>query len=312
MSPASTGGPPARPSSVPGPPPRRLPGDWPHRSHSHALAAGGLHWHVQQWPEPRPGAPLALLLHGSGASCHSWFALAPLLAQSHAVLAPDLPGHAFTPRAARGPGADLTLPGVARSVAALLQALQARPALIVGHSAGAAVAAQLCLAGDATPADLVSLNGAWFAPGGSERWWYSPLAKLLVLNPLVPHLFAWQAQRPAMLRRLIDSTGSRLDAQALAHYGRLVADPAHVAGVLAMMAAWDLPPLLQQLPALQPRLHLVAGERDGTVPPRQSVAVHQRVPGSRLVPLPGLGHLAHEEDAARVWAAVRAGLGNPG
>ena len=236
-------------------------------------------------------------MHGSGASSHSWAALAPLLAQTHTVLAPDLPGHAFS---SRPPAAGLTLAGVARAIGALLHALEARPTLIVGHSAGAAVAAQLCLGGGAAPRDLVSLNGAWFAPGGAERWWYSPMAKLLTLNPLVPHLFAWQASRPVMLQKLIDSTGSRLDARAMSPYRRLVADPAHVAGVLAMMAAWDLPPLLQALPRLQPRLHLLVGERDGTVPPQQAAAVQQRVPGSRVLRLPGLGHLAHEEDAAAV------------
>ncbi|MCY7315530.1 MAG: alpha/beta fold hydrolase [Rubrivivax sp.] len=290
-----------------GPAPSRLPADWPHRGRSHTVKAGGLHWHVQHWPAPQPGAPLALLLHGSGASSHSWAALAPLLARTHAVLAPDLPGHAFTSRPRADGAADLTLPGVARSVAALLQHLGAAPALIVGHSAGAAIAAQLCLGGGAAPQDLFSLNGAWFAPGGSERWWYSSLAKVLTLNPLVPHLFAWQAQRPAMLQRLIDSTGSRLDAQALSHYRRLVADPAHVAGVLAMMAAWNLPPLLQALPRLQARLHLLVGERDGTVPPQQAGAVQRLVPGSRLLLLPGLGHLAHEEDAPRVLAAFEPG-----
>lgn len=274
------------------PPPAALPADWPHRAFSHTVAAGGVHWHVQIFGPPPGTAPAVLLLHGSGASSHSWARLAPLLASTHTILAPDLPGHAFSTR----PRADgLTLPGVARSVAALLAALGVEPALVVGHSAGAAIGARLCLDGGATPHTLVSLNGAWFPPGGVDRWWYAPAAKLLTLNPLVPHLFAWQASRPAMLQKLIDSTGSRLDAASLALYGRLVANPAHVSAVLALMAAWDLPPLLRDLPALKPRLHLVVGDRDGTVPPQQATHLQAMVSGSTLHHLPGLGHLAHEE-----------------
>ena len=132
----------------------------------------------------------------------------------------------------------------------------------------------------------------------------APAAKLLALNPLSPQLFSFAASRPMVLRRLMDSTGSRLDAAAHAHYARLAADPAHVGAVLAMMAVWDLRPLLQDLPRLQPplqpRLHQVVGSRDGTVPPRLAADVQRLVAGSRLHTLPGLGHLAHEEDPAAV------------
>ena len=282
------------PRSALGPAPAALPADWPHREASHTLVAGGLRWHVQLLGPPPGTAPAVLLLHGSGASSHSWAGLAPLLARTHTVIAPDLPGHAFSERPRSDGG--LSLPWVARAVGALLAALGVQPVRVIGHSAGAAIGARLCLDGHTAPQELVSLNGAWFPPGGTERWWYSPAAKLLTLNPLVPHLFAWQASRPALLRRLIDSTGSTLTPAGLALYGRLVSNPAHVGAVLAMMAAWHLPPLLQDLPRLRPRLHLMVGERDGTVPPAQAAQVQQRVAGSVLHRLPGLGHLAHEED----------------
>jgi len=115
--------------------------------------------------------------------------------------------------------------------------------------------------------------------------------------------------RPVVLRRRMDSTGSRLDADGHAHYARLAADPAHVGAVLTMMAVWDLRPMLHDLPRLQPplqpRLHQVVGSRDGTVPPRLAVDVNRLVPGSRLHTLPGLGHLAHEEDPAAVACLLR-------
>jgi magnesium chelatase accessory protein len=214
-----------------------------------------------------------------------------LLAEEHTVIVPDLPGHAFTGRADHA----LSLPGMAAALGALLQVLGVQPDWVVGHSAGAAIGARLCLDGHAQPRTLVSLNGAWFPPRGVGNWWYAPAARLLARNPLVPHLFAWQASRPATLGKLIASTGSRLNAAAVSHYGHLVGNPAHVGGVLAMMAQWDLRPLLQDLPQLQPHLALVVGEGDSTVPPAQAVALRQRLPHSSLHRLPGLGHLAHEE-----------------
>ncbi len=285
-----------------GPPPPQLPADWPLRAHSHTLDAGGLRWHLQLLRAGAAPRPLALLLHGTGASAHSLAGLAQALTSTHDVLVPDLPGHAFSQRPA-APG--LSLPGMAASLGALLRALDAEPALIVGHSAGAAIAARLCLDGHAEPAALVSLCGAWFPPGGVAGWWYAPAARLLALNPLVPHLFAWQAARPATLKKLIDSTGSRISAAGIAQYARLVGNPAHVSAVLAMMAAWDLQPLLRDLHRLQPRLELVAAERDSTVPPAQAEALQRRHANARLHRLPRQGHLAHEEDPAGVAALLR-------
>lgn len=286
---------------MPGPPPTGLPADWPHRGSSHTVQAGGLRWHLQRMG-PRPGmAPAALLLHGTGASSHSFAALAPLLARTHTVWMPDLPGHAFTQRPA---DSGLSLPGMAGLLGALLQALQVRPDLLVGHSAGAAVAAQMCLDGLCAPQALASLNGAWFPPGSVGNWWYAPAARFLVRNPLVPRFFAWQASRPAVLKRLLDSTGSQLDARATAPYARLVADPAHVSAVLAMMAAWDLRPLLRRLHQLKPQLHLVVGEADTTIAPAEADRLHRLVPGSQVHRLPGLGHLAHEEDPEGVAALL--------
>jgi len=294
----------ARPRLVRHGAPPGLPPDWPHAERSEHVAAGGLRWHVQRWPLPRPGASWLLLLHGTGASAHSFAALAPLLARSHGLVVPDLPGHAFT---SRPRAAGLSLPGMAAGLGALLQALGVAPLAVVGHSAGAAIGARLVLDGHARPASLVSLNGAWFPPGGTGSWWYAPMARLLAINPLAPALFSWHAARPAALERLLRGTGSRLDAAGRARYARLAGDVDHVGAVIAMMAAWDLASLPRELPrlaALGTALRLVAAERDAAVPPQQAQALAARVPGATVHRLAGLGHLAHEEAPCEVAAVI--------
>ena len=111
---------------------------WPNREASSFVVAGGLRWHVQQMGE----GPVLLLLHGAGAATHSWRDLAPLLARDFRVIAPDLPGHGFTDTP---PAEGLSLPGMARSLTSLLQALGVKPFMAVGHSAGAALAIRLAL-----------------------------------------------------------------------------------------------------------------------------------------------------------------------
>jgi magnesium chelatase accessory protein len=106
------------------------------------------------------------------------------------------------------------------------------------------------------------------------------------------------------VERLVASTGSRIDPQGLALYQRLLCTRAHVAGALDLMAQWDLAPLAADLPRLGVPLRLVVAGSDRTVNPAEGERVCARVPGATLIRLPGLGHLAHEEDPARVLAAV--------
>ena len=284
--------------------------DWPNHAASRFVESAGLHWHVQVF-EPQVGgasAPVVLLLHGTGAASHSWRDLAPLLSQSCRVLAPDLPGHGFTSMPA--PHA-LSLPGMARAVSGLLRTLDVTPQIIVGHSAGAAIGAWMCLEDLCAPNTLVGLNGAWLPFDGLASQWFSPAAKLLARSGLAARLFSRLGAEPAVVDRLLAGTGSQIDPAGRRAYARLVAHPGHVSAALAMMAHWDLRELAAALPRLRPRLLLIAGERDLTVPARQSRQVHRQVAGSALQLLPDLGHLAHEERPDLVAALIMAQAGKP-
>lgn len=271
--------------------------DWPNRDASRFVDAGGVHWHVQI---AGSGPPL-LLLHGSGASTHSWRELLPLLACEHTVIAPDLPGHAFS---STPPAHTLSLPGMARAIGALLHALQIVPAAVAGHSAGAAIALRMRLDGLLPGRHLVSLNGALLPLPGLAGLLFPPAARLLSLTPFAAALFARSASRNGAVERLIASTGSHIDARGIALYARLVRCRAHVAGVLGMMANWDIAPLARDLPRLDAALTLIAARGDRTVPPDCSRRVQRMVADARLIELDGLGHLAHEEAPQRLAALI--------
>ena len=70
--------------------PRTLPPDWPHRSAGRRLRAGSVDWWVIDTGGP---GPVVLLLHGLGASGHSFARMIPGLAAQFRVIVPDLPGH---------------------------------------------------------------------------------------------------------------------------------------------------------------------------------------------------------------------------
>ncbi|MFZ9374741.1 MAG: alpha/beta fold hydrolase BchO [Burkholderiaceae bacterium] len=298
--------------------------DWPHRARSRFVDAAGLRWHVQRFgtgapvaaPGAAPGAASGaatlakvLLVHGTGASTHSWRDVAPQLAIGADVLAMDLPGHAFTSLPAGGiTSLQLSLPGMADALAQLLRTLDFAPDLVVGHSAGAAIAMRLCIDGRIAPRLLVSLNGAILPLGGVAGQLFSPVARLMAITPFVPRLFAWRAGDSAVLQRLMDSTGSRIDASGMALYRRLASNAGHAQGALGMMANWDLHAFERDLPRLRTRTLLVVGTRDTTVPPTESDKALALLGGHapvELVRLEGLGHLAHEERPDTVVNLIR-------
>ena len=224
---------------------------WPNRPASRFVEANGLRWHVQRMGR---GPPL-LLVHGAGAATHSWRALMPILAERFDVIAPDLPGHGFT--GAPGPQG-LSLPGMAKALGGLLEALAVAPRLAVGHSAGAAILARLCIDRSIAPTLLIGLNAALLPFSGLAGHLFPPMAKLLFLNSLAPRLFAWSADREAVAR-LLRGTGSVVEREGVTLYTRLFGNRAHVAGALGIMANWDLGALARDLPKLGGTGRLVAG-----------------------------------------------------
>ena len=289
--------------------------DWPHREASRFVDAAGLRWHVQQFFRTRSGAnndgsmaapgapaPLALLLHGTGASSHSWLPMVPFLQPHFDLLLVDLPGHAFTSMASAW---QASLPGMAQSVHGLLQVLALQPSIVIGHSAGAALAARMCLDKHLAPQALVSINGAFLPLGGLAGMLFPPAAKLMAALPFAP---SWVAQRSTdrrTIERLVSSTGSVLDAAATALYAKLVTNPGHVAGALAMMANWDVRPLLRDLPQLQVPVTLVTANRDSAVAPAQAQQVRALLRNGLqtvVIDMQGVGHIAHEEKPAAVAA----------
>jgi magnesium chelatase accessory protein len=245
--------------------------------------------------------PPVVLLHGTGAATHSWRHLMPLLARDHRVIAMDLPGHGFT----RGrPSGGLTLPGMAAAVTALLGTLEVRPERLIGHSAGAAIALRMAHSGFKVP-EVVGLNAALSPFPGFFAPLFQGLARALVLNPLVPRLFAASARTSGDTGRLlVRSTGSQIDAEGVRCYAMLLGNALHCRGALEMMAGWDLAGLQRDLPQVMARVRLIHSARDAAVPVSSVEQAVRLMPQAALSVLAGLGHLAHEERADLVAEAM--------
>ena len=261
---------------------------WPNADKSRFVTIGPHRWHLQEAGR----GPCVLLLHGAGASTHTWRDVLPNLARDHRVVAIDLPGLGFTRLADRSRSG---LEAMSEDIATLLSAEGLVPDVIVGHSAGAAIALRLALDLPHPPRRVVAINGALgnFHRPSSDI--LSQLTMMVARTPLPVVGFAWIASSHGLVRRLISGTGSTLDHRGVEYYRRLLSDRRHVASTVAMMAQWDVAPLVAELPGVRSEVLFLVGDRDLAAPPQTSYASAQTIPRTRVETFRGLGHLLHEE-----------------
>lgn len=286
---------------------------WPHRERSRFVEAGGVRWHLQEWgvgegpvgTDPT-SSPTVLLLHGSGGSSHSWAALAPRLAgEGLALLVPDLPGHAFT---SRPPDEELTLDGLARAVARLLDSLDREVHLVVGHSAGAAVALEVARRADPAP-PVVGVCPSLVEGRESHS---GPLHRLLApafRSGFAARFAAGLVRRTGSLDALLRTTGSRVPEPSRRLYRLLTGTPGHVNATLTLFSQWDARAVERSLSGIHVPTLLLAGGADRWIPRKDVEKAAGLLPDCRLRVLDGLGHLAHEETPGRVADEIRGLLG---
>lgn len=268
----------------------------PNSEYSRYINTGTLRWHVQI----AGSGPVMLLLHGTGSTTHTWRHLLPLLTESFTVVAPDLPGHGQSSR----PTGELSLPAMSGLINELLLHLDMHPEFAVGHSAGAAIALNLAMEQLINPRRVIGINAALLPFGGVLTHAFAPLARILSSVPLLSRQLAAKARKPGSVERLLAGTGSHLDAGQVDDYRYWLGQEQHVAATLAMMAGWDLNPLLQRLTELNTPLSLIVGEADNTVSPEEARKVQSKTQLVEVIRLAGLGHLAHEEAADKIAGVI--------
>jgi magnesium chelatase accessory protein len=300
-----------------------IPEDWPDREFSQFIEAGSLSWHVQlhKMAGPATGAaPLTVvLLHGTGASAHSWAGLIPTLRQFAHVVNLDLPGHGFTVGAAI---ADLTLPAMAKEIDALLIALKLRGRVaMVGHSAGAPLAIEWALrqrslaqqsappaAPPITLTHIVGLNPSLVPPPALYTSLLGPMVAPIATSSPMTSFISSLAASTGLVNQLLDSTQSQVPAHQRKYYRYLFSQAAHVRGAMGFMAGADLPALLKRSDGLQVPVTFLLGATDSWVKevPLKAV-IQQSFPKAHVVTWPG-GHLLHEERPQEVAKFIQESL----
>ena len=254
-------------------------------------------------PQAAPDKPVLLLLHGFGASLHTWEVWTAQLSQHFRVLRVDLPGSGLSGPDAQGDYSDT------RTIALLLALMDQRGiarASIIGHSIGGRIAWTLAASHPTRVDKLVLLAPDGFASPGFA---YGSAPEVPATMGLMRYTLPRWMLRSNLLLAYADP--ATLSDGLLTRYYELMLAPGSRAALLARMQQTvlvDPVPLLRRITA--PTL-LVWGRQDGMIPFANAADYQREIPRTTLLALDNMGHLPHEESPQRALPEVEQFLMEP-
>ncbi|MFI5004874.1 MAG: alpha/beta fold hydrolase [Solirubrobacterales bacterium] len=273
--------------------------DW--RSHQRWITINGSPVNVIELGE----GPALLFVHGLTGSWPNWLEQLPVLAASHRVIAVDLPGFGRSPM----PVEPISISGYARTLEALLDALDLSAAAVVGNSMGGFTAAELAINFPQRVERLVLVSPAGLSTYKDPRGTRA-LPRLRRAERVIAACTGWVAahsdtvaQRPGLRNATLGFVAahpSRLPAALAAEQIRGSGKPGFIQALQANLE-YDF---RHRLPEIACPTLIVWGDHDRVITPRDAELFAELIPGSRKVVFEDTGHIAMLERPAEFNALL--------
>lgn len=291
----------------------QIPPPWPARR----VRVGGSMLHVRDTPGLTPAAEPAVYVHGLGGSSQNFTDLAGLLAGRLEGEALDLPGFGYS-----DPSPRYSIPAFAATVIDYLEHSGRGPVHLIGNSLGGSISVRVA----ALRPDLVrtlTLVSPAMPFLNPRRTAQGPVLPLLAL-PGAERLMAWALTRitaeqmaEQVLAACFGDTAKvhpqrRAEAMeeiqlryTVAHYPKAYLGT--LRGLVGSFLRAYLPGADSQwrlAARVQAPTLIIGGLNDRLIDPRVPVQVARAIPDSRLLVLPGVGHVAQMEVPRLVARAI--------
>lgn len=240
------------------------------------------------------GAPV-VLLHGLFGSARNFGEIQRALATRFRVLALDLRNHGTSPHAA-----DMRYPTMAADVLETLEARDARPAAVIGHSMGGKTAMAAALL---QPETVGRLLVADIAPVPYQHG-NAAIVQAMQSVPLSPGLT--RATADAALSGMVADAAVRSFLLQNLSFGAAPAwriGLAEIAAAIPDVEGWQAPASVYPGPTL-----FVSGARSDYVRTEHRPGIRAVFPSARFVSLKNAGHWLHADDPAGFLAVLEAFL----
>ena len=256
---------------------------------------------------PRNDPLPVVLLHGTGASLHTWEGWVKAIKPTRRVLTLDLPNFGLTgpftgAAGSRYPAGDCDRDNLARFVLDTMAKLKITRAVIGGNSLGGEVAWRAAALAPARVAALVLVDAAGppFTPEALPLGF--TIARLPVLNRLTEHFLP----RPLVAQSVASVYGdpAKVSADLIDRYFELTLREGNRRALNACISQFVPGQHAERIAGIKQPTLILWGGQDRLIPPVVGEAFERQIAGSKRVVFPQLGHVPQEEDAARTVAPV--------
>ena len=245
------------------------------------------------------GSPAIILLHGFGASEFSWREVMEPLSSLGSVYAYDRPGFGLTdrPRAKDWTGENpYSLRSQEQMLLDFMNEMGIEKAVLVGNSAGGAVATLFTLENPEHVSALILVDSAWrdSTQGVLPAWqkWVLDTPQAARLGPLfMRSIRKWGTE----LIKTAWHDPEKIPAGVVEGYQKPLESENWDRGLFEILKARAPVNLEARLDELDIPVLVVSGDDDRIIPTEDSRLLASLIPGAELVILPACGHVPQEE-----------------
>ncbi|MBD3746870.1 MAG: alpha/beta fold hydrolase [Sphingopyxis terrae] len=259
-----------------------------------SFAAGPAGQRIHYRDQGRRDGRTIVLLHGSNSSLQTWEPLVKRLGGDYRIVTLDLPGHGLT---GGTPDKDYSAAGMIAAVDVAAAKLGLDHFILGGNSMGGWVAWRYALAEPGRVDALLLLDAAGMPLRKGEKAPESNLGFRLLKNPAGRWLAGQITPRSLVeksLRQSVAKTGIVDDAM-VDRYWELLRFPGNREAT-ALRATLDREPAMaDRIGEIKVPVLILFGKQDRLIKPSAALTFHDRIAGSEVVLLDGVGHLPMEE-----------------
>lgn len=258
------------------------------------FAAGPAGQRIHYRDQGRRDGRVIVLLHGSNASLQTWEPLVARLGGDYRIVTLDLPGHGLT---GGTPDKDYGASGMMAAVDVVAAKLGLDHFILGGNSMGGWVAWRYALAEPARVDALLLIDAIGMPLRAGEKAPPSNLGFRMLQNPVG----RWVAQR-IMPRSLVEKSLRQsvarqdiVDDAMIDRYWELLRFPGNREATAIRATTDREPAMADRIGAIKVPVLILFGKQDRLVNPTAAQSFHERIAGSEVVLLDGIGHIPMEE-----------------
>ncbi len=261
---------------------------------SQFIALQGMQVHLRD-EGPRNDPEPIVLIHGTSASLHTWDGWTEALKGQRRIIRMDLPGFGLTGPA---PDGDYRMERYADFIAALMDQLGVRRAVLAGNSLGGGIAWHTAVRHPERVSRLVLVDATGYPLQSTSVPLGFRLAQIDWLQPLMSQLLPRRMIAASV--RNVYANPNKVTPELVDRYYELTL---RAGNRVSLSQRLKLRETDEQYAGLiktirQPTL-ILWGAQDQLITEPSGQRFHQDIPGSQYVVFDGLGHVPQEEDPTR-------------